>query len=44
MCVWGGGVLWYFHTYIGSGHFLGFKVLNFSIFLGFQKDKYFWGV
>ena len=30
----GGGVLRYFHTYVGSGHFLGFKILNFNIFLG----------
>ena len=28
----GGGVLRYFHTYVGSGHFLGFKILNFNIF------------
>ena len=26
--------------YVGSGHFLGFKMLNFNILLGFQK-KYF---
>ena len=26
------GVLRYFHTYVGSGHFLGFKILNFNIF------------
>ena len=38
-----GVVLWYFHTYVGSGHFSGFKILNFNIFLGFQKNKYFWG-
>ena len=24
-----GAVLRYFHTYVGSGHFFGFKVLNF---------------
>ena len=29
-----GGVLRYFHTYVGSGHFLGFKILNFNIFFG----------
>ena len=23
--------------------FLGFKILNFNIFGGFQKNKYFWG-
>ena len=39
----GGGVLLYFHTYVGSGHFLGFKILNFNIFGGFQKNKYFLG-
>ena len=46
MCVCGGGggrgVLWYFHVYKGSGHFLGLKILNFIIFGGFQK-KYFGG-
>ena len=31
----GGGVLWYFHTYVGSGHFLGLKILNFNIFVFF---------
>ena len=25
----------------GSGHFLGFKILNFIIFWGFQKNEYF---
>ena len=39
-----GGILWYFYTYVGSGHFLGFKILNFNIFWGFQKNKYFFGV
>ena len=40
----GEGVLWYFHTYVGSGYFLGFKILNL-IFIGcfFQKTEYFWG-
>ena len=33
----GEGVLRYFHTYVGSGHFLGFKILNFNIFWGLQK-------
>ena len=33
----GGGVLRYFHTHVGSGHFLGFKILNFNIFF------FFWG-
>ena len=39
----GGGVLWYFHTYVGSGYFLWFKILNFNIFWGFEKNEYFWG-
>ena len=39
----GGGVLGNFHTYVGSDHFLGFKILNFNIFGGFQKNKYFSG-
>ena len=38
--VGGGGVLWYFHTYVGSGHFLGFKFFYFNIFWGFQKNEY----
>ena len=37
------GVLRYFHTYVGSGHFFGFKILNFNIFGGFQKNKYSFG-
>ena len=39
----GGGVLWYFHTCVGSSYFWGFKILNFNIFLAFQKSEYFWG-
>ena len=39
----GGGVLRYFHTYVGSDHFLGVKFLNFNIFWGFQKNEYFLG-
>ena len=40
----GGGVLWYFNTYVGSGHsFFGFKILNFNIFGGFQINEYFLG-
>ena len=31
------------HIYVGSGHFLGLKILNFNIFRGFQKNEYFWG-
>ena len=34
----GGGVLCNFHTYVGSGHFWGFKILNNNIFWG----GYFW--
>ena len=30
-----------FYTYVGSGHFLGFKILNFNIFGGFQKKLIF---
>ena len=25
-------------SYVGSAYFLGFKILNFSIFWGFQKN------
>ena len=39
-----GEVPWYFHTYVGSGHFFGCKILNFVIFGGFQKNAYFWGM
>ena len=31
----------YIHL-IGSGCFMGFKILNFNIFGGFQKTEYFW--
>ena len=37
------GVLWHFCTYVGSGYIFGLKILNFNIFLGFQKNKYFGG-
>ena len=30
--------------YVGSDHFFWVKVLNFNIFSGFQKNKYFLGV
>ena len=43
VCVCGGGVLWYFHTYVGSFHFFGFEILNFIIFWGFQKKEYVMG-
>ena len=39
----GGGYSDIFHTYVGSGHFLGFKILNFIICLGFQKKYIFLG-
>ena len=39
----GGGVLLYFHSYVGSGYFLGFKILNFNIFWDVQKTEYFLG-
>ena len=29
---------------MGSGHFLGFKILNFNLFGGFQKNEYFGGI
>ena len=38
-----GYVLWYFHAYVGLGHFWGLINLNFNIFGGFQKNEYFWG-
>ena len=28
---------------VGSGHCLGFKILNFNIFWGFNKINIFWG-
>ena len=40
----GGGGGGTFHTYVGLGHFFGFKILNFNIFLGFQKKNIFWGM
>ena len=42
MRVGGGGTL-IFPTYVGSGHFWGVKILNFNMFWGFQKNKYFFG-
>ena len=42
--VGGGGVLWYFHTYVGSGYFWGFKILNFNIFWVFRRMKIVWGM
>ena len=34
------GVLWYIPTYIGLGYFFVFKILNFNIFWGFEKNEY----
>ena len=42
VCVWGGTLI-FSYKYVGSGHFLGFKILNFNIFGGCQKYHYFWG-
>ena len=39
----GGGVLLMFYIYIGLADFWGVKILKFSIFLGFQKNHYFFG-
>ena len=39
-----GGVLSYFHAYIGSGYFWGFKIPNFIILGVFRKIYIFWGV
>ena len=38
----GGGTL-IFSCICRLGLFLGFKILNFNIFGGFQKTEYFWG-
>ena len=38
----GRGALLYFHAYVGSGYFGGFKILNFNILQGFQKTDFFW--
>ena len=34
----GGGEYSDIFTLLGLAHFLGFKILNFNIFLGFQKN------
>ena len=34
----GGGVLLYFHTYVGSGHFLGVQHFEFQYFFVFRKN------
>ena len=35
----GGGVLWYFHVYIGSGHFWGVQNFEFHHFGGFSEKN-----
>ena len=40
----GGGVTLIFHTCVGSGHFWGFKILNFNIILAYRKNEYFLGM
>ena len=39
VCVWGGGggVLLYFHSYVGSGYFWGVQNFEFQYFLGFSE-------
>ena len=39
----GGGTLIFSHIR-RLGLFFRFKILNFNIFRGFQKNEYFWGV
>ena len=39
----GGGTLTFSYIRRLGPFFLGFKILNFNIFLGFQKNKYFFG-
>ena len=39
MSPWGGGGgTLIFHTYVGSAHYFGFKILNFNIFWGFSEN------
>ena len=38
-----GGTLSLIFSYVGSGHFSGFKILNFDILGDFQKNEYFGG-
>ena len=40
----GGGGGGYFHTYVGSGHFFGFKILNLNILGFFRKMNIFGGM
>ena len=39
----GQGVLWYFHTCVGSGYFLGVQNSEFQYFLGFSEKWIFLG-
>ena len=43
ICIPGGGGILIFSYIRRLGSFLGFKFLNFNIFGGFQKNKYFLG-
>ena len=36
-------LLLYFHTYAGSGHFLGVQKFEFQYFWGLKKNEYFLG-
>ena len=40
----GGGVLCSFHTYVGSGHFLGVQNFEFQYFFFFRKMNIFLGM
>ena len=40
----GGGTLIFSYISRLGSFFFGFKILNFNIFLGFQKNEYFWGM
>ena len=40
----GGGVLWYFYTYVGSGYFWGVQNSEFKYFWGFSEKWIFFGV
>ena len=42
--LWDGRALCSIHTYVGSDHFWGFKILIFNTILGFQKNEYFLGM
>ena len=42
-CPRGGGAV-NFYTYVGSGYFWGFKILNFNIFGVFRNINIFWGM